>query len=97
VTEYDQLTRDLAHKAADDACAAIYRTAALHDDLASKSMIATMAAGQTLAIACTFLASKVGGRASQNPDTVVDALWAMLRPITLDAMLAARRADHAPE
>lgn len=86
--EYDIITRDLAHKAADDACAAIKRTAALHDEIAAKAMIATMAAGQTFAVAAAFFAHKLGGEAQANPEAVVDALWTMLRPITLDAMKA---------
>lgn len=88
MSEYDHITRDLAHKAADDAVDAIYRTMALHDDIASKTMIAMMAAGQCLAVAAGATAAKLNlspddPRASE---VVVDALWTTIRPITLSAI-----------
>ena len=81
---YDQITHDLAIKAADDACAAIRRTMALIDDPASKTMIAMMAAGQAFAIPAGALAFRLGG----EPEAVVDVLIKRIRPIILDAIKA---------
>ena len=86
---YDIITRDLARKAGDDATAAVYRTLALHDDLAAKSMIATMAAGQTLAIAAAMLAAKMKAQGLQREgqaEAVIDAPWSIMRPIALDSV-----------
>ena len=79
---YDHITRDLAHKAGEDACAAIHRTMALVDDPASKTMIAMLAAGQAFAIAAGALAAKLGA----EHNVVVDALIERIRPIILDAV-----------
>jgi hypothetical protein len=89
--EYDQLTRDLAHKAADDVCAAMSRTMALHPDLSGRVMIATMAAGQALAAAAGVLSVKIG---IDNPEAVADALWATIRPTTVDAIKAVHGEDR---
>lgn len=90
MNKYDQLTRDLARKAGDDAVASIYRTMALHDEAASKSMIATMAAGQALGVASIALMAKLQSEGNDidatHAEKVVDALWTFIRPIAISTV-----------
>ncbi len=90
MANYDQMTRDLAHKAGDDVCAAIDRTMALHPAMDSKIMIALMASGQAMAIPAALLAARLGA----DPETVCDVLWSRVKPIILSALGDVEKRDH---
>lgn len=79
---YDQITRDIARKAAEDVCGAINRNMALVDDPMSKTLVAMMAAGQAFAIPAALLAIKL----HTDPETVADVLIARVRPIIVEAI-----------
>lgn len=84
MSAYDQFTRDLAQKAADDAAAAINRTIALHPTLYGKTMIAILAGRNAMAIPAGMVAAQSNG----SPEEVVEALWSRLKPVILKATKA---------
>lgn len=76
MTEYDQLTRDLAHKAADDAQDAIMRVIVLSGDQQQRAMIINYAAGAIMRLTVAVIS-----KATHRPPAVVaDVIWARLRP-----------------
>lgn len=79
---YDHITRDLARKAGDDACGAIFRAASLTPDLDAKIQIALFAAGAAMAIPASWLAMRLG----TDPEATADALWCCIRPMIMDVL-----------
>ncbi len=76
MTDYDQITRDLAIKATDDVSQAVRRTISLHQDVDGKIAIAIAAAATTLTIAVAMIRARYGC----TPDDAIEWLLAQLKP-----------------
>jgi len=84
---YDQITRDLCRKAAEDVRAVVERTGSLLADPADQMMIATYASSGCIGTAIGYLTALVERDTGERPDpeAALNALWEMIRPSALGA------------